>query len=64
MTRGFLLDGSQGERLGVTRWVEGEPEKSFWLGLKTGDRTVIEVTTYRCPKCGRLESFAQPGEAS
>ena len=60
MIVGFLLEGSQGERLGVTRWVEGRPEKSFWSGLKTGDRAMMEVTSYRCPKCGRLESFAHP----
>lgn len=58
MQPGFLLEGDPGETRAVTRWVEGEPEKSFWMGLAIGDRAVLPVTTYRCERCAYLESYA------
>jgi hypothetical protein len=40
-------------------WTGGEPRNSFWLGLRVkGDR--MPVVTYRCKKCGYLESYARP----
>jgi acetone carboxylase gamma subunit len=42
----------------VPTWVQGEPERSIWMGLKLGDRRNLEVRTYRCPECGLLESYA------
>ena len=60
MQRGFLLDGRHAERRSVSEWVEGAPEKSFWSGLKIGDRRVMPVTTWRCERCGYLESYAHP----
>ena len=60
MQTGFLLEGDPGSMRTVTKWVEGAPETSVWTGLKTGDRQVLPVTSYRCPECGRLESFAWP----
>ena len=50
---------SGGHGLFQSYWVEGRPEKSFWNGLKTGDRRRLKTFTYRCVKCGRLESFAR-----
>ena len=40
-------------------WVEGQPEKSFWDGIKTKGREVYKVVTFRCEGCGYLESFAR-----
>ena len=60
MDTGFLLEGDPGSMRAVTKWVEGAPEASLWTGLKTGDRRVLPVTSYRCAECGRLESFAWP----
>jgi hypothetical protein len=57
MDIGFLLDRTYGE-LAQQTWIEGLPEKSFWRGVKTGDRTNIPALTYRCEKCGYLESYA------
>jgi hypothetical protein len=44
----------------VTHWVEGAPEKSFWQGLATSKRRVLPIATWRCERCGYLESYAQP----
>lgn len=39
-------------------WAEGPPEKSFWTGLKLKGKEKLRVATYRCPKCGLLQSYA------
>jgi hypothetical protein len=40
-------------------WSPGEPQPSFWTGLKVEKKDqVVPVTTLRCPKCGYLESYA------
>jgi hypothetical protein len=42
-------------------WCPGEPQPSFWTGLKVEKKDiVIPVTTFRCPNCGYLESYAIP----
>jgi hypothetical protein len=42
-----------------SKWVEGAPEKSFWLGTKTRGKKQVQVATYRCKTCGYLESYAR-----
>ena len=42
------------------KWSPGEPQLSFWTGLKLEKDQVIPVTTFRCPNCGYLESYAVP----
>ncbi len=58
MELGFMLDLGDANSRKVARWVEGTPEKSFWLGLKIEDRATLDVVTYRCSRCGFLESYA------
>jgi hypothetical protein len=58
MEEGFILDLAHGNARTVSQWVEGEPERSFWTGLKTKDRDKFQVATYRCAGCGYLESYA------
>ena len=41
----------------VARWVAGPPVEHRMLGLDLPERQ-LPVCTFRCPKCGRLESFA------
>ena len=60
MHAGFVMDRGDYNAGLVSNWVEGPPEKSFWTGLKTKDRLVLPVTTYRCERCGYLESYARP----
>ena len=63
MRPGYVLDHGNHDARRVSTWVEGVPEKSFWLGLKTEDRAVLPVLTYRCARCGYLESYAKTNEA-
>jgi hypothetical protein len=60
MEPGLLLDKGHHSSLNVSEWLEGEPEKSFWTGLKTKGKERFAVRTFRCPKCGYLESYANP----
>ena len=47
-------------RTAVPQWVEGEPETSLWMGggLKLRGKDKLDITTYRCRRCGYLESYA------
>jgi len=60
MERGFVLEQGHGT-FAVTDWVAGEPVKSFWTGLRIRGRTRLPMATWRCRRCGYLESYA--GEA-
>ena len=58
MEEGFVADHGHGTVF-VATWVKGKPERSFWQGTKTADRDLHKVQTFRCPKCGYLESYAK-----
>jgi hypothetical protein len=56
MSEGFSIDKGYGT-VDVTSWQEGKPQKSFWTWIKQSkDRH--EITTWRCDRCGYLESYA------
>jgi hypothetical protein len=59
MESGWVADYTHG---GIQRenWSPGEPQPSFWTGLKVERDQVIPITTLRCPSCGYLESYAIP----
>lgn len=59
MAGGFLLEQNANHAYHVAQWVEGEPVTSFWSGLKIKDRTKLAVETWRCGRCGYLESYAR-----
>ncbi|WP_326525708.1 hypothetical protein [Sphingomonas sp.] len=59
LEEGYVIDEGYGSRTPST-WIEGAPEKSFWAGLKTGDRRKLPIDTWRCTRCGLLEQYA-PG---
>lgn len=59
MTPGFILDRGHGNSLAPSQWQDGEPERSFWKGLKTSGHQQLPVTTYRCGQCGYLEAYAR-----
>ncbi len=56
---GYILERGHGDRRAAAAWIEGAPEKSFWQGLKTTGRQVFETRTWRCERCGLLESYAR-----
>jgi hypothetical protein len=58
MEEGFIADMTYGAVL-ASKWIEGEPEKSFWTGTKTKGKRQVEILTFRCPDCGYLESYAK-----
>ena len=53
MEEGFIPDS----QLGPEIWVPGQPV-SFWKRF-TAYKNSIPIKTYRCTKCGHLESFAE-----
>lgn len=57
MEEGFVVDYGYGS-VRPSDWVEGEPVKSFWYGTKIADKKQFRVETYRCVRCGFLESYA------
>ena len=57
MEPGFVLDITHGA-MAQSSWVEGAPERSIWTGLKLKGHERVPVTTFRCPRCGYLESYA------
>ena len=60
MESGWVPDNTHGG-LQQENWCPGVPQPSFWTGLTVEKRDkVIPVTTFRCPNCGYLESYAIP----
>jgi hypothetical protein len=57
MELGYVADVTHGGYQQQQR-TPGEPERSFWTGLKSKKDQVIAVVTFRCPDCGYLESYA------
>ena len=58
MEPGFIVDEGYGKKV-VSTWVAGEPQKGFWTGLRVRTKDRVDVATYRCRRCGYLESYAQ-----
>jgi hypothetical protein len=58
MTAGFILAHGGVASVAASQWVEGAPEESYWTGIKTKGRANFQVVTYRCARCGYLESYA------
>ena len=52
-----MIDVGYGTKA-VPKWVAGLPRKSIWTGLKLRGLDQVEVATYRCRRCGYLESYA------
>jgi hypothetical protein len=57
MDEGFIIDETHGA-MKSQKWVQGAPEYSFWFGLKLRGKKRLGVSTYRCGRCGCLESYA------
>jgi predicted nucleic-acid-binding Zn-ribbon protein len=57
MERGYIVDEGYGKKV-VSSWASGQPERSIWTGLKLRGKEKRDVTTFRCRRCGYLESYA------
>jgi len=59
MEAGYIVDVMYGQgSAAAPKWVAGEPQRSVWTGLKLRGKEQLPVTTYRCRRCGYLESYA------
>jgi hypothetical protein len=58
MEAGFTIDTGAYGSMALPKWARGEPEKSIWTGLKVRGKDPLDVVTYRCRRCGYLESYA------
>lgn len=58
MQEGWVLDHTHGARA-VSSWVEGEPQKSIWVGVKLEGKKPIEIESWRCSRCGFIEQYAK-----
>lgn len=59
MELGFVLDRGPHHVVRTQDWVQGEPERSFWSGIKTRGKDKYSVRTFRCERCGYLEAYAR-----
>ena len=57
METGYVVDEGYGTRT-VSKWIAGDPQPSMWTGLKLRGKAKLDVVTYRCKRCGYLESYA------
>lgn len=57
MVEGFELDESHGWRR-PAGWVEGKPQRSVWTGVSLRGRRQLPIRSFRCRRCGFLESYA------
>ena len=57
MEPAYVIDEGYGTRT-VANWVGGEPERSIWTGLKLRGKDKLPIVTYRCRRCGYLESYS------
>lgn len=60
MQPGFLLDMTYG-KMAQSSWVEGLPKRSFLRGLDLKGQQQLPVSTFRCTRCGYLESYTSQG---
>ena len=58
MEEGYIVDHWQNAKTPES-WVKGRPERSFWTGTKVSGRNQRRVETWRCTRCGYLESYAK-----
>ena len=42
----------------VPKWAPGEPVRSIWTGFKVKAADLKDISSYRCRRCGYLESYA------
>ena len=57
MAEGFIADQGHGSYY-VPSWHPEAPDKRWW-GLKLDKKKFRPIATFRCTKCGFLESYAK-----
>ena len=59
MEVGFVRDDTAHSQSTPAEWVEGRPERTWFIGLKVKDHDRYEIESWRCPRCGALQDFAR-----
>jgi hypothetical protein len=59
MEVGYVEDAGDHGMAVVSHWRSGAPRKAWWGGLKTKGVEKRAVSTFRCRRCGYLESYAE-----
>ena len=59
MSEGVIADLGHGQWR-VASFIPGAPTVSKWFGLKVRRKDLVPTQTYRCSRCGFLESYAPP----
>jgi hypothetical protein len=57
LEEGHVLDEGYGARF-AARWQPGTPKKSWIGGVKADKKSLLEIRSFRCEKCGLLENYA------
>lgn len=57
MAVGVIIGRSHGASY-PERWQKGEASVSKWWGLREDRKAQLDVQTWRCGRCGFLESYA------
>ena len=57
METGFGVDKDSGS-VQPSRWLQGEPESSWWQGTVAMGRECRSILMWRCTECGYLEMYA------
>ena len=57
MREGFIPDAERSST-GITIWVADKPEFSTFGSARANGKEAYEIRTFRCVKCGFLESYA------
>ncbi len=58
METGFLLELGDGNYRMQGSWMEGQPERSLFFGLKLKSKRILPIKALRCKRCGFLELYA------
>jgi hypothetical protein len=58
MQEGFIVDSAANGFL-VSSWHPEKPQDSFWYATKVDRKKLRAIETFRCEKCGYLESYAK-----
>lgn len=55
---GFIPDQAYGA-VARASFVDGDPEKSFWRGIKLEPGKMMPLSAVRCTRCGYVELYAK-----
>jgi predicted nucleic-acid-binding Zn-ribbon protein len=58
MQEGFIFDDGY-VNLTASRWVADAPELAFGRWVKVAGKEQYQIRSFRCVKCGYLESYAK-----